>query len=117
MLDRVFICGQLSDRVWEPPGICIYVWQRATTRYYRVTPFFSGDRAMANRQITRRVVVSAAIALFVVFVLFYQPKGPLSPAIRAPGHLDKSAPASKIPKDDLLKGEVVMSRLGNETVK
>lgn len=72
---------------------------------------------MASRQITRRVLVSAVIALFIVFVLFIQPQGPPSPAIRAPGHIDKSTPASGLVKDDLLKGEVVMSRLGNETVK
>lgn len=72
---------------------------------------------MASRQITRRVLVSAAIAIFIIFVLFIQPQGPPSPAIRAPGHIDKSAKGSKIPKDELLKGEVVMPRLGNETVK
>lgn len=72
---------------------------------------------MANRQIARRVFICAAIALFLVFVLFIQPQGPPSPAIRAPGHIDKFALASDLVKDDLLKGEVVMSRLGNETAK
>lgn len=74
---------------------------------------------MANRQITRRVLVSAVLAVFFVFILFAQPQGPPSPAIRAPGHIDKSksAPATGLVKDDLLKGEAVMPRLGNETVK
>lgn len=105
----------------SPTGSCLAVVLSGnnSTRDTPRTPFLEALNhcAMANRQITRRVVVSAVIALFIVFVLFYQPKGPLSPAVRAPGHIDKSAPASKIPKDDLLKGEVVMPRLGNETVK
>ncbi|KAI9924057.1 hypothetical protein MW887_007296 [Aspergillus wentii] len=71
---------------------------------------------MASRQITRRIFISAAIAITLTFFLFIQPQGPPSPAIRAPGHIDKSAPNVLI-KDDMLKGEVVMSRLGNETAK
>ncbi|KKK14574.1 hypothetical protein ARAM_006315 [Aspergillus rambellii] len=68
---------------------------------------------MANRQITRRILISAAILIFFIFVLFIQPHGPPSPAVRAPGHLGKTAPV----KDDLIKGEIVMPRLGNETAK
>ncbi|KAH1307688.1 hypothetical protein KXX13_008121 [Aspergillus fumigatus] len=71
---------------------------------------------MANRQITRRILITSAIAVFVLFVLFIRPQGPPSPAVRAPGHIDKSAPAVTV-KDDLLKGEVIMPRLGNETAK
>ncbi|KAL4754269.1 hypothetical protein BDW72DRAFT_190406 [Aspergillus terricola var. indicus] len=68
---------------------------------------------MANRQITRRILISASIMIFFLFVLFIQPYGPPSPSVRAPGHLEKSTPV----KDDLIKGDVVMPRLGNETAK
>ncbi|KAL2823759.1 ERV/ALR sulfhydryl oxidase domain-containing protein [Aspergillus cavernicola] len=68
---------------------------------------------MANRQITRRILISASILIFFLFVLFIQPYGPPSPAVRAPGHLEKSP----IVKDDLTKGDIVMPRLGNETAK
>ncbi|KAL4778912.1 ERV/ALR sulfhydryl oxidase domain-containing protein [Aspergillus varians] len=68
---------------------------------------------MANRQITRRILISASILVFFLFVLFIQPYGPPSPAVRAPGHLDKSTPI----KDDLTKGDIVMPHLGNETAK
>ncbi|XRM40404.1 hypothetical protein ABZX51_003726 [Aspergillus tubingensis] len=71
---------------------------------------------MANRQITRRILISTAIAVFLLFVFFIRPEGPPSPAIRAPGHLEKSTQAV-VSKDDLTKGEVVMPRLGNATAK
>ncbi|GCB27186.1 FAD-linked sulfhydryl oxidase ERV2 [Aspergillus awamori] len=71
---------------------------------------------MANRQITRRILISAAISIFLLFVFFIRPEGPPSPAIRAPGHLEKSTQAV-VSKDDLTKGEVVMPRLGNATAK
>ncbi|EAW11880.1 flavin-linked sulfhydryl oxidase ERV2 [Aspergillus clavatus NRRL 1] len=75
---------------------------------------------MANRQITRRILITSVVAVFLLFVLFFRPHGPPSPAIRAPGHIDKSAPAATVKneiKDEILKGEVVMPRLGNETAK
>jgi FAD-linked sulfhydryl oxidase len=75
---------------------------------------------MANRQITRRITISAAISLCLIFFLFIRPQGPPSPAIRAPGHIDHSAPASApgiTIHDSTLKGDVVMPKLGNETVK
>ncbi|BCS24244.1 flavin-linked sulfhydryl oxidase ERV2 [Aspergillus puulaauensis] len=68
---------------------------------------------MANRQITRRILISASILVFFLFVLFIQPYGPPSPAVRAPGHLDKTTPVH----DDLKEGGIVMPRLGNETAK
>ncbi|KAL2858757.1 FAD dependent sulfhydryl oxidase Erv2 [Aspergillus pseudodeflectus] len=68
---------------------------------------------MANRQITRRILISASILIFILFVLFIQPYGPPSPAVRAPGHLEKAPQV----KDDLIKGDIVMPRLGNETAK
>ncbi|GKZ20198.1 hypothetical protein AbraIFM66951_008460 [Aspergillus brasiliensis] len=71
---------------------------------------------MANRQITRRILISAAISIFLLFVFFIRPEGPPSPAIRAPGHLEKSTQAV-VSKDDLTKGEVVMPQLGNATAK
>ncbi|KAJ6184796.1 hypothetical protein N7519_006097 [Penicillium mononematosum] len=75
---------------------------------------------MANRQITRRIITSAAIALCLMFFLFIRPQGPPSPAVRAPGHIDHSASASAPGisiEDSTLKGDVVMPKLGNETVK
>lgn len=75
---------------------------------------------MANRQITRRIVISAAISICLVFFLFIRPQGPPSPAIRAPGHIAHNvapAPGITIQEDTLLKGDVVMPKLGNETVK
>ncbi|RJE27300.1 hypothetical protein PHISCL_00310 [Aspergillus sclerotialis] len=71
---------------------------------------------MASRQITRRILVSVSIAIFLIFVLFIRPQGPPSPAIRAPGHIEKSATHVAV-KDETLKGGVVMPRLGNDTVK
>ncbi|EKV10976.1 FAD dependent sulfhydryl oxidase Erv2, putative [Penicillium digitatum PHI26] len=74
---------------------------------------------MASRQITRRIVTSASIALCLIFFLFIRPQGPPSPAIRAPGHIDHSAPASApgiTIQDSTLKGDVIMPKLGNETV-
>jgi FAD-linked sulfhydryl oxidase len=73
---------------------------------------------MANRQLTRRIITSAAISLCLIFFLFIRPQGPPSPAIRAPGHIDHSAPAPGISiQDSTLKGPVVMPKLGNATVK
>ena len=75
---------------------------------------------MANRQITRRIISSTAIALCLIFFLFIRPQGPPSPAVRAPGHIDHSAPAAApgiTIQDNTLKGDVVMPKLGNETVK
>ncbi|KAJ5247267.1 hypothetical protein N7468_002250 [Penicillium chermesinum] len=74
---------------------------------------------MANRQIARRIVVSGALSICLLFFLFIRPQGPPSPAVRAPGHIvhpSTNAPGIVI-QDDLLKGAVVMPRLGNETVK
>ncbi|KAJ5717394.1 FAD-linked sulfhydryl oxidase ERV2 [Penicillium malachiteum] len=73
---------------------------------------------MANRQITR-IFISAALAICLVFFLFLRPQGPPSPAVRAPGHITHAttpAPGITI-QEDLLKGAVVMPKLGNETMK
>ncbi|KAL4874634.1 FAD dependent sulfhydryl oxidase Erv2 [Aspergillus karnatakaensis] len=72
---------------------------------------------MANRQITRRILISASILVFFLFVLFIQPYGPPSPAVRAPGHLEKPESTSITVKEDLIKGDIVMPKLGNETAK
>ncbi|KAJ5651490.1 FAD-linked sulfhydryl oxidase ERV2 [Penicillium longicatenatum] len=76
---------------------------------------------MANRQITRRIAISAALSIFFVFFLFIRPQGPPSPAVRAPGHITHEPAPAPVPgttiKEDLLKGSVVMPKLGNETVK
>lgn len=71
---------------------------------------------MANRHITRRILLGAAVSIFLLFVFFVRPQGPPSPAIRAPGHLEKAS-HSTLTKDDMVKGEVVMPKLGNETAK
>lgn len=74
---------------------------------------------MANRQITRRIVISAAIAVCLVFFLFVRPQGPPSPAVRAPGHIAHNAMAAPgiTIQEDTLKGPVMMPKLGNETAK
>lgn len=72
---------------------------------------------MATRQITRRIAISASISLFLIFFLFIRPHGPPSPAVRAPGHIDHSAAPGITIHDDMLKGEVVMPKLGNATAK
>ncbi|KAJ5092028.1 hypothetical protein NUU61_006898 [Penicillium alfredii] len=77
---------------------------------------------MATRQITRRIVISVAFSIGLIFFLFIRPQGPPSPAIRAPGHIDHSAPATGPPpavhvEDGTLKGDVVMPKLGNATAK
>lgn len=74
---------------------------------------------MANRQITRRIAISAAMSICLLFFLFIRPQGPPSPAVRAPGHITHNpAPAPGITiQEDTLKGAVVMPKLGNETVK
>ena len=74
--------------------------------------------SMASRQLTRRIITSAVIALCLIFFLFLRPQGPPSPAIRAPGHIDHTVPAPGISiQDSTLKGAVVMPKLGNATVK
>lgn len=73
---------------------------------------------MANRQITRRIAISAAISILLVFFLFIRPQGPPSPAIRAPGHITHNAASPGITiQEDTLKGDVVMPKLGNATAK
>ncbi|KAJ5682164.1 FAD-linked sulfhydryl oxidase ERV2 [Penicillium macrosclerotiorum] len=73
---------------------------------------------MANRQITRRIAISAVISICFVVFLFVRPQGPPSPAVRAPGHISHAAPAPGISiQEDTLKGPVVMPKLGNATAK
>ncbi|KAH8703305.1 putative FAD dependent sulfhydryl oxidase Erv2 [Talaromyces proteolyticus] len=75
---------------------------------------------MAARPTTRLVFLSTFALLFIFYFLFIQPKGPESPATRAPGHLvdTKSTISSNLAiSQDVLKGEVVMPKLANETAK
>lgn len=73
---------------------------------------------MANRQITRRIAISAAISILLVFFLFIRPQGPPSPAIRAPGHITHNAASPGITiQEETLKGDIVMPKLGNATAK
>lgn len=71
---------------------------------------------MANRQLTRRIIITSILATFLLIILYARPEGPPSPAVRAPGHIDRHSPKGPIDKD-MLKGEVVMPHLGNETAK
>lgn len=71
---------------------------------------------MGNRPTIRLILVGAIFVTFMIFMLFWLPQGPPSPATRAPGHLEKSTP-NVVVKDEMLKGEVVMPKLGNETAK
>lgn len=71
---------------------------------------------MAARPTTRLLLVSALAVFFLVYLIFLHPEGPPSPATRAPGHLEKFSPNLEI-DDDILKGNVVMPKLGNETAK
>jgi len=71
----------------------------------------------------RLVLVSGLAITFIIYFLFFLlPSGPDSPSVRAPGHLDKTSSSSENSAntkiaDDLLKGSVVMPKLGNETAK
>ncbi|KAL2009993.1 hypothetical protein VTN00DRAFT_5800 [Thermoascus crustaceus] len=71
---------------------------------------------MAKPPTPRLVLVSAIALVFIIFVLFFEPQGPPSPAARAPGHLEKSS-TNFVVEDEMLKGGVVMPKLGNETAK
>lgn len=70
----------------------------------------------------RLILVSSVAIIFIIFFVFFVPTGPESPATRAPGHLDKASSSdanlgkSRV-TDDILKGDVVMPKLGNETAK
>lgn len=72
---------------------------------------------MASRHhLTTRIIISTILAISLLLILFAKPEGPPSPAVRAPGHIDKHAPKGPIPKE-MLKGDVVMPHLGNATAK
>ncbi|KAJ5491250.1 FAD-linked sulfhydryl oxidase ERV2 [Penicillium diatomitis] len=74
---------------------------------------------MANRQMTRRIGISAVISICLIFFLFLRPQGPLSPAVRAPGHINHGGNAASgvVIQPDTLKGAVIMPKLGNATAK
>lgn len=75
---------------------------------------------MAARPTTRYVLLSTFALLFVIYFIFLQPRGPDSPATRAPGHLTdtkNAIPSNLALDDDVLKGAVVMPKLANETAK
>lgn len=75
---------------------------------------------MATRPTTRLVLLSTFALLFVIYLIFLQPRGPESPAARAPGHLTdakSTIPLSLGLSEDVLKGDVVMPKLANETAK
>jgi hypothetical protein len=77
---------------------------------------------MATRPTPRLVLLSTLALLFVIYFVFLQPRGPESPATRAPGHLTETTSKGTIPSnlilsEDVLKGDVVMPKLANETAK
>jgi len=70
---------------------------------------------MAARPTTRLVFLSTFALLFIFYFVFVQPKGPDSLAMRAPGHLMEAKNLAL--DEDVLKGQVIMPKLGNETAK
>ncbi|KAA8642079.1 hypothetical protein EYZ11_005624 [Aspergillus tanneri] len=64
---------------------------------------------MANRQITRRILIGAAIATVLLVFFHIRPQAPSSRIVRAPSHLQTPT--------DVTQGEVIMPRLGNDTAK
>lgn len=71
---------------------------------------------MAARPTTRLVFLSTIALFFIFYFAFVQPKGPDSPAMRAPGHLMDTKSSIAL-DEDVLKGQVIMPKLGNETAK
>lgn len=71
---------------------------------------------MAARTTRRTIVASVLGLLVVIYYFFIQPLGPASPKTRAPGHLQQDDSLWRV-HDDLLVGNVVMPKLGNETAK
>lgn len=74
---------------------------------------------MAARPTTRLVFLSTFALFFIFYFVFVQPKAPDSPATRAPGHLmdAKSLSGNLALSEDVLNGQVIMPKLGNETAK
>lgn len=75
---------------------------------------------MSARPTTRLVLLSTFALLFIIYFIFLQPRGPDSPATRAPGHLTdtkNTIPSALALDDEVLKGAVVMPKLANETAK
>ncbi|CRG91133.1 FAD-linked sulfhydryl oxidase ERV2 [Talaromyces islandicus] len=74
---------------------------------------------MAARPTTRLIFLSTFALFFMFYFVFMQPKAPDSPATRAPGHLmdAKSLSGNLALSEDVLKGQVIMPKLGNETAK
>lgn len=71
---------------------------------------------MAARTSRRTIVASLLGLLVVIYYFFIQPLGPASPQTRAPGHLQQGGSHWRV-HDDLLVGNAVMPKLGNETTK
>jgi hypothetical protein len=70
---------------------------------------------MASRPPPRLIFISIAAVFFLLYFLFHS-QGPESPAVRAPGHLEKSIHEIVV-DDDILKGDVMMPKLANETAR
>lgn len=74
-----------------------------------------------------RLLLSLLLALVIIFAVSYlRPPAPVSPAVRAPGHLRGSTTDGNTVGDgsemgvvtaDMLSGGVISGKLGNETVK
>lgn len=71
---------------------------------------------MAARPPSRILLLTSLTLVFLLFVLVFRQQTPLSPEARAPGHLDKHG-ANVALDADMLAGEAIMPKLGNETAK
>ena len=70
---------------------------------------------MASRPPPRLLFISIAVVFCFLYFLFHS-QGPASPAVRAPGHLEKPIHGIVV-DDDVLKGSVMMPKLANETAR
>ena len=71
---------------------------------------------MAARPPSRILILTSLIVAFFLFIFLFRQQAPLSPEARAPGHLDKLG-ANVAIDADMLAGEGIMPKLGNETAK
>ncbi|EFW20990.1 FAD dependent sulfhydryl oxidase [Coccidioides posadasii str. Silveira] len=71
---------------------------------------------MATRPTSRLFVLTGMVVFFILTITFFRQPAPLSPKLRAPGHLGKSLPSVDV-SDRMLEGNIVMPQLGNATAK
>ncbi|OJD18069.1 hypothetical protein AJ78_01899 [Emergomyces pasteurianus Ep9510] len=71
---------------------------------------------MAHRPASRLFLFIGLTLFFILTLFFLRQSSPLSPEARAPGHVDRTIPNVEI-TDKMLQGEVVTSKMGNETAR